>query len=61
MRKTLVGNPSEPKSITGGVALDSIPLNWTKHKKLIALLLRVLKMSVGPYDYNNSLKELDTT
>lgn len=47
------------RSITGGIPLDSLPLNWGKQKET-QKILEILNKCFGPYGFNNQISSIDT-
>ena len=50
----------QKKSITGGIPLDQLPLNWAKQKEIVKIL-QILNQCFGPYSTNNNKNGVDTT
>ena len=48
------------KSSSGGIPIDSLPLNWSKQKN-IGQVFEILRLSLGPYGFNNNFQHIDTT
>lgn len=47
------------QSSSGGIPMDSLPLNWGKQKN-ISKILEILRKCHGPYGFNNQLQDLST-
>ena len=49
----------QQKSITGGIPLDSLPLNWAKQEET-QKILEILNKCFGPYGPNNKMSSVKT-
>ena len=49
----------QQKSITGGIPLDSLQLNWGKQEET-KKILEILNRCFGPYGPNNKMPNLNT-
>lgn len=47
------------RSITGGIALENIPINWSK-KAETTKIFDIIQKCLGPYGPNNNFQDLHT-